>query len=262
MPPLPLEDDRLRPQLEASDAELPRDVYLHAVREDRGAARPALPRHRARRRLLGRRRPHAGARSSSTCRRSPSTTSPSRPTTWWWAPTAARSGSSTTSRRCARWPWRAGTATVIAIAIESRPGRPACCRRREAVRWAWTSEPGDRYAGDNPPAGAPLYYWLEDEPKGEVTLEIRDAAGTLVRRALQPGRRADAGLRVRRGGARLPEACRAPQGQGPAARRLGPRLGRRRDDPGRHPRLRLPGRRPDRGARHLHRPPDRRRRHL
>ncbi|MFL6292798.1 MAG: WD40/YVTN/BNR-like repeat-containing protein [Thermoanaerobaculia bacterium] len=56
----------------------------------------------------------------------------------------------------------------------------------DAVRWAWHG--GSRYVGprfDNPEAGAPLYYWLKDEPKGpqgEVTLEIFDAAGTLVRK--------------------------------------------------------------------------------
>ncbi|HYH46829.1 MAG TPA: glycosyl hydrolase, partial [Thermoanaerobaculia bacterium] len=81
-------------------------------------------------------------------------------------------------------------ATVRALALD--PGQRERGERQkqktrllpppEAVRWAWTSEPDDRFAGDNPPAGALLYYWLEDEPKGEVTLEIRDAGGTVVRR--------------------------------------------------------------------------------
>ena len=35
--------------------------------------------------------------------------------------------------------------------------------------------------GDNPPSGLVVQYWLKDKPKGDVTLEIRDAAGTLVR---------------------------------------------------------------------------------
>ena len=36
--------------------------------------------------------------------------------------------------------------------------------------------------GQNPAPGAAFYYWLKDEPKGPVTLEIFDAAGTLVRK--------------------------------------------------------------------------------
>ncbi|MEA2561302.1 MAG: hypothetical protein QOH06_2806 [Acidobacteriota bacterium] len=53
----------------------------------------------------------------------------------------------------------------------------------DSVRWVWHG--GARNTGRvgrNPEPGAPLYYWLKDEPKGEVTLEILDAAGTLVRK--------------------------------------------------------------------------------
>ena len=60
----------------------------------------------------------------------------------------------------------------------------------------------------------------------------------------------------REGGAR---AARPAQGQGRAARGLADDLGGRRDDPGRHARLRLSADRPDGPARHLHRPPDGRR---
>ena len=35
--------------------------------------------------------------------------------------------------------------------------------------------------GENPPAGAVVYYWLKDEPKGDVRLEILDEKGALVR---------------------------------------------------------------------------------
>jgi photosystem II stability/assembly factor-like uncharacterized protein len=35
--------------------------------------------------------------------------------------------------------------------------------------------------GENPPAGARIHYWLRDEPKGEVTLEILDGKGAVVR---------------------------------------------------------------------------------
>jgi len=34
--------------------------------------------------------------------------------------------------------------------------------------------------GENPPAGATVFYWLKDAPKGEVTLEFLDAAGKPV----------------------------------------------------------------------------------
>jgi photosystem II stability/assembly factor-like uncharacterized protein len=35
--------------------------------------------------------------------------------------------------------------------------------------------------GENPPAGLVVQYWLKEKPKGEVTLEVRDGAGVLVR---------------------------------------------------------------------------------
>ena len=53
----------------------------------------------------------------------------------------------------------------------------------DAVRWVWHS--GSRYAGprgQNPPQGARILYWLKEEPKGPVTIEILDADGKLVRR--------------------------------------------------------------------------------
>lgn len=55
----------------------------------------------------------------------------------------------------------------------------------EAVRWELRGGPADVWTGQNPPRGARFYYWLdkawlEKEPKGDVTLEVLDAAGTLV----------------------------------------------------------------------------------
>ena len=53
----------------------------------------------------------------------------------------------------------------------------------DAVRWVWSGgSPHAGRVGQNPAPGAAFYYWLKDEPKGPVTLEIFDAAGTLVRR--------------------------------------------------------------------------------
>jgi hypothetical protein len=45
-----------------------------------------------------------------------------------------------------------------------------------------TPWPPETPLGENPPAGAMLDYWLKDAPAGGVTLTIRDATGTLVRR--------------------------------------------------------------------------------
>jgi photosystem II stability/assembly factor-like uncharacterized protein len=51
----------------------------------------------------------------------------------------------------------------------------------EAVRWLYTA---NAYRGGwttpNPAGGARVYYWLKDEPKGDVTLEVLDAAGKVV----------------------------------------------------------------------------------
>ncbi|HXS98187.1 MAG TPA: hypothetical protein VN736_26495 [Candidatus Limnocylindrales bacterium] len=39
---------------------------------------------------------------------------------------------------------------------------------------------GAAAVGENPPAGAVVYYWLKDKPKGELTLEFLDGAGKVV----------------------------------------------------------------------------------
>ena len=49
-------------------------------------------------------------------------------------------------------------------------------------RWSDTPLPPDEPAGENPPEGALLYYWLKDAAAGPVVLEILDDAGRLVRR--------------------------------------------------------------------------------
>src|SRR5262249_47193696 len=49
--------------------------------------------------------------------------------------------------------------------------------------------------GQNPPAGAVLYYWLRAEPrdKEEIALEVRDSAGQLVRRLTNKDEKKDEG---------------------------------------------------------------------
>ncbi len=50
----------------------------------------------------------------------------------------------------------------------------------EAVRWERRDGPADVWTGQNPPRGARIYYWLEKEPEGDVTLEVLAADGTVV----------------------------------------------------------------------------------
>jgi len=49
-------------------------------------------------------------------------------------------------------------------------------------RWTDTPLPQEEPAGDNPPDGAVLYYWLGSAPRGPVVLEILDETGAVVRR--------------------------------------------------------------------------------
>ena len=54
------------------------------------------------------------------------------------------------------------------------------------VNWA------SSYGGfPNPPAGASIYYYLKDKPKGELKIEILDASGRLVQHAEQRAARVD-----------------------------------------------------------------------
>ena len=50
-----------------------------------------------------------------------------------------------------------------------------------ATRWREHESRADKDCCGNPPRGAILDYWLKAHPKGELQLEIRDAAGRLVR---------------------------------------------------------------------------------
>ena len=51
----------------------------------------------------------------------------------------------------------------------------------DTVRWRYHSGGREKNAGENPPAGAIVYAWLKDKPKGEVKLEILDAQNRVVR---------------------------------------------------------------------------------
>jgi photosystem II stability/assembly factor-like uncharacterized protein len=52
----------------------------------------------------------------------------------------------------------------------------------ETIRWRYHSGPREKNAGENPPAGAIVYFRLKDKPKGEVILEVLDAQNRLVRK--------------------------------------------------------------------------------
>jgi photosystem II stability/assembly factor-like uncharacterized protein len=60
----------------------------------------------------------------------------------------------------------------------------------DAVRWSSHNGYKGGWTSPNAPLGARVYYWLKDEPKGEVTLEVLDDAGrvvnTLSSKARQP----------------------------------------------------------------------------
>jgi len=57
---------------------------------------------------------------------------------------------------------------------------------RPAIRWNMWSRDGNlgqrKYAGENPPVGALISYYLKAQPAGEVNIEIADASGRVVRR--------------------------------------------------------------------------------
>jgi photosystem II stability/assembly factor-like uncharacterized protein len=64
-------------------------------------------------------------------------------------------------------------------------GAPHLFPPTPAIRWRYHGENytgEDRIAGENPPKGAVISYYLPAKPKEELTLEIMDAQGNLVRK--------------------------------------------------------------------------------
>jgi len=62
------------------------------------------------------------------------------------------------------------------------PGQAAAARLvavPDAVRWDLRQGP-DGWTGENPARGASIYYQLDAEPKGEVSIDVLDAKGTVV----------------------------------------------------------------------------------
>ena len=51
----------------------------------------------------------------------------------------------------------------------------------DAIRWRFSGGPSDKFSGENPPARALFYYWLKEAPKDEVTVDVLDSSGRVVR---------------------------------------------------------------------------------
>ncbi len=51
----------------------------------------------------------------------------------------------------------------------------------DAIRWKYDYVPREKWAGENPPCCARIYYWLKEAPKSDVTIEILDAQNKVVR---------------------------------------------------------------------------------
>ena len=38
----------------------------------------------------------------------------------------------------------------------------------------------DKWSGENPPAGAPFYYYLKEAPKNDITADVLDSSGKII----------------------------------------------------------------------------------
>jgi photosystem II stability/assembly factor-like uncharacterized protein len=150
------------------DGGLPRDVYLHAVRED-PVQRGML--------YLGTERGVAFSTDDGAIWRSLRSNLP----TVAVHDLAVRDGSLVVGT-LGRSIWIFDDlAALRALTPEVTQADVRLLPAPDATRWTYTR--GARLAGwkgQNPPQGAILYYWLKEEPKGDVKVEILDAAGAVV----------------------------------------------------------------------------------
>lgn len=50
----------------------------------------------------------------------------------------------------------------------------------DAIRWRYTREMKDKWSGENPPPGAPFYYYLKEAPKNDITADVLDSSGKVI----------------------------------------------------------------------------------
>ncbi len=107
---------------------------------------------------------------------------------------------------------------AIWILDDLTPVRQWTARTSDAVRlfapeqvtaWRAGYANRDRIAGENPPRGLTVTYWLKEKPKGEMTLEVRDARNRVVN-TLSSTARPEAGNDDPGGAAPKPELETAP----------------------------------------------------
>ena len=153
------------------DAGLPRDVYLHAVREDPKSEGPPLRGNREGRLVLARRR-----RDLEGAPAQPADGGRPRPRGEGRRPRGRH------PRALDLDPRRPHAAARV---VEERGGEDgAPLHGAPGERWHYDGPVSSQVKGpgQNPPVGAVLHYWLKDEPKDDVVLEILDEKGGLVRK--------------------------------------------------------------------------------
>ncbi len=50
----------------------------------------------------------------------------------------------------------------------------------DTIRWRYSYEVSDKWAGENPTYGAAFYYWLKEAPKNDITGEVVDGSGKVI----------------------------------------------------------------------------------
>ena len=149
------------------DGGLPRDVYLHSVRED-PAARGTL--------YLGTERGVAFSTDDGATWRSLKLN----------LPTVAVHDLQVKDNALVlathgRSMWMFDDLPLVrALSPQATGAEPHLFPAPDAVRWSIAGANRDPFRGANPPHGAAFYYWLKDEPKGDITLDVLDASGRLV----------------------------------------------------------------------------------
>lgn len=152
------------------DKDLPRDVYLHSVRED--PERKGML-------YLGTERGVAVSRDDGATWHSLRLNLP----TVAVHDLAVKDGSLVVGTH-GRSAWILDDLSIVRAISKSVTDKDVhLFPAQDAVRWYW--QPGPRLTarvGQNPAQGATLFYWLKEDAKGDVVLEILDDKGTLVRR--------------------------------------------------------------------------------